>query len=114
MADLLLLPGFGGTYTSETFTAASGVGADTFDCSHLNAMAFQINSDTSPAGNIDIEETFNGLDWGVRVADMAVADATITRLDTTDGPFGRMRINATDITAGNVTVTVVGFSDHRH
>ena len=110
MAAKSLLPGHGGAYTSEDFISTSAVGADTLDLSLCHSFAVQISSITSPAGDIQIEQTFNGSDWASYGSAIAVTDGTISRFDETDGPFGTIRINATGITAGAVTVTIVGFN----
>lgn len=109
MAARLLLPGYGGRYTTETFDSNSAVGADTLDCSHLDSLGIQVDS-SGIAGTVDIEQTFNGTDWAVLVDNMVCADGTATRLDTTDGPFGLLRVNATDITSGTASLAFVGFS----
>ena len=115
MADKLLLPGYGGAYTSESFTSSSATGADTIDCSRCRQLAIQVSSTGSPGGNLDIQTTINGSDWAAMpapFANIAVTDGTLVLADEADGPFGKLRIDATDITAGTdetIVVTIVGF-----
>jgi hypothetical protein len=109
MAAKLLLPGYGGAYTSEEFTASSTIGADTIDVSPCRGFLAQISM-VSGAGDIQLEQTANLSDW----ADLGTAisvgtDGAVTRFEDTDGPFGLLRIDATGITAGTVVVTLVGF-----
>ena len=109
MSNMLLQPGLASKYTSEAFTASSTTGADTLECSQCRQLAIQISSESSPTGNIDIQQTFNGSDWVAFVSNIAVTDGTVALVDEADGPFGRIRIDATDLTAGTVTVTIAGF-----
>ena len=112
MADKLLLPGYGGLYTSESFTSSSTTGADTIDCSRCRQVAVQVSSTGSPGGNFDIQQTFNGSDWAAFVSNVAVTDGTVSLIDEADGPFGKIRLDMTDVTSGTdetLVVTLVGF-----
>ena len=109
MAAKHLLPGHGGKYTSETFTASSGVGADTIDCTHCGSLAIQVSSSGSPGGNIDIRHSFNLDDYADLFLNIAVTDGTVLLADAAAGPFGILQIDATDVSAGSVTVTIVGY-----
>jgi hypothetical protein len=109
MAAKLLLPGYGGVYTSEEFTSSSTIGADTIDVSPCRGFLVQISM-VSGAGDIQLEQTANLSDWADLGSAISVAaDGAVTRFEDTDGPFGLLRIDATGITAGTVVVTLVGF-----
>lgn len=111
MAARVLLPGFGGQYTSETFSAVStnSIGSDTLDCSHVESLALQIQKGGGTgAGTLTIQETFDHLSYVTRAALSLTTDGVVTYLDTTDKPFGKMRISAT-VTAGTGGVTFTGF-----
>lgn len=110
MSAILLQPGFGGRYTSETFVSTDTTALDTIDCSHCATLVVQVTSDSTPTGNVDIDQSFDGgVSWAAFISNMAVTDGTISRKTISDGPFGVLRINPTDITGGNVTLTIVGF-----
>lgn len=109
MAAYLLQPGHGGKYTSETFTASSTTGADTLDCTHCGSLAIQINSSSSPGGNIDIRHRFNDSDYADLFMNIAVTDGTVLQAAPEAGPFGILQIDATDVSSGNVIVTIVGY-----
>lgn len=108
MAAKVLTPGLTGKYTSEAFIGTSITGDDTIDASRCKSLAIQISSSGSPAGNIDLTHTFNGTDYAALSANIALTDGTIVLLDITDGPFGILRIDGTDVTAGSVVMTIVG------
>lgn len=108
MSAILLQPGFGGKYTSETFAATDTAGLDTIDCSRCAQLAFQVTS-SGATGNIDIEQTFDGVNWVSFIADLAITNGTVALKDITDGPFGVLRINPTDLTAGTCSVVIVGY-----
>ena len=111
MAFLTLTPGHGGSYSSESFSSSSTTGADTIDCSNMSQLAIQIASSGAPAGNVDILHSFEGGSgqFVVLLADVPVTDGTVVRFTEADGPFGTLKIDATDVTAGSVVVKVVGF-----
>ena len=108
-----LMPGHGGQYNSETFSASSTTGADTLDCSAVESLVLQIASSSAAMGNIDILQSFEGGQgqFVMFLADVPVVDGTIVRLtEQADGPFGTLKIDATDVTDGTVAVKIVGFN----
>lgn len=107
MAAKLLLPGFGGAYTSESFTTTA-VGADTIDASRCGRLAIQI-AGTAATGSIDLQQSFIGVSkWSTIVPTMSVTDATAVLIPDDLGPFGVLRLNS-NVTGGTCTVTIVGF-----
>ena len=109
MASKLLLPGFGGQYTSETFSGVSllSTGADTIDCSKCAQLAVGIITGGSATGvSILLQHTVDGTGW--QTLGSAITANSVTLLDITDGPFLRVRIRGS-ITAGTVYVTLTGF-----
>lgn len=109
MAAKSLLPDLAGIYTSETLTASTTIGADTLDCSQMEGLAITVIPATV-TGTIDIQESFDGTNWTVMSgADNMVLSATATtKFDITDGPFGLLRIDATDITVGTCVIEIIG------
>jgi hypothetical protein len=107
------MPGHGGAYTSEAFTATSTTGADTIDCSNSKKLAIQISSTAAAAGNIDILQSFEGGQgqFVAFLANIPVIDGTTLLAPASDGPFGTLQIDATDVSGGSVTVKIVGFLD---
>ena len=113
MAAKLLMPGLGGTYTSETFDNNNTLGVDTIDCSHCAQLSVQVHmvSAAMPgAGTIQLVQTFNGTVYANLGTTLATtADGAILPLDVTDGPFGIVKIKPASIdTAGTVNVTLTG------
>lgn len=111
----VLLPGYGGMFTSvsvgSTDTVIQEFGGDlNIDLSLCDNFAIQVTSTAqTPAGTIQLEQTFNNSTWASLGSTVNVATDAVALFDATDGPFGKIRINATGITAGSVTVSVVGF-----
>ncbi len=112
MAAKLLLPGYGGMYTSEAFTSDNTAGVDTIDLSRCNSFMTQvIHGSTAPtAGNIQLEGSTNLTNWANLGTTNAVAtNGGMVRYDITDGPFGVIRIKPASIDTGSVTVNIVGY-----
>jgi hypothetical protein len=110
MAAILLLPGFGGKYTSENFTSASTTGADTIDTSHVGQLLIQVRKVTgTPNGTVQLQNSNDNVSWANYGNALNVAtDGTVTRVDLTAGPPGLLRFNCS-IAAGTVYFTIVGF-----
>ncbi len=104
-----ILPGFGGQYTSETFTSSDTIGADTLDLSKAHSWSVQLTSAGSPAGTIDIQQSFDGTNWAVLLDNMATTNGQTALFDPGDGPFGLIRFDVTDITQGTVIARVTAF-----
>src|SRR6266403_4771634 len=108
-----LLTGYGSRYTSEAITgAASGtVGQDTIDTSTVAQFAIQVKSVTTPgASTVQVEQTFDGVNWASLGSPVAIALGTIIRFPVTNGPYGEIRIKVIDAAAAVVvTFVVVGF-----
>jgi hypothetical protein len=119
MAAKLLLPGFGGMYTSESLTASATAGADTIDCSRCGQIAVTIIG-TSADGNIDFTQSFNGgLNYSPIISTLTnwnvnTTTTTTVLLDVTDGPFGVWKIDPTDIVSGTAVVYITGFPIQEH
>ena len=107
MAAKLLLPGFGGKYTSETFTATDTTGADTIDVSGCDSWSIQVTA-SSPVGTMDVQQTFDGTNWAVLDNDSPLTNGTIILHGPDEGPYGRIRIDATDLTSGTFSVQLTG------
>ena len=107
-----IMPGHGGQYNSETFTSASTTGADTIDCTTVRQLAIQVASDESAAGTFDLLQSFEGGQgqFVLFAANIPVTDGTIARFTEVDGPFGTLKIDATNISAGSVVIKIVGFT----
>ena len=116
MAAKLILPGFGGAYTTESWTFSAGistgsVGTDVLDLSHCAQFMVQINS--SGTGSIQIEQALAGTGgvFSSLGSSISVLTAgTVSRFDVTDGPFGVIRVNYGSISAGTgISATIVGW-----
>ena len=114
MADLVLQPGFGGAYTSvavgstDTYPQSKGTD-DTIDLNYIDTFAVQITSTTaSPTGTIQLEQTFNNSTYANLGSTVNVATDAVALFEEADGPFGKIKINVSGITAGSVKVSLVG------
>lgn len=106
MAAILLLPGQGGKYTSETFSAISlnSVGADTIDMSRCSAFSVQLSSTTSnPA--VQLQWSHDLTNW-VNLGSIVTSG---TLFDLTDGPFGAIRIGSATTAVTAFTVSIIGY-----
>ncbi len=119
MANQVLLPGYGGMFTSadvgSTSTYVQTQGTDlTIDLSMVDRFAIQITSTTaSPTGTIQLEQSFNkGLSYSNLGSSINVATDVVTLFDLTAGPFGQIKINATGILSGSVNCSIVGYHDY--
>jgi hypothetical protein len=113
MAAKLLLPGYGGRYVSDTVDLNSTeANVDTIDMSLCNEFTIQISHVSgTPAGTIQPQQSINGSDWADLGGTINVAtDGTATKYEATDGPFGLMRFNPTNISAGAVNYAIVGYA----
>lgn len=109
MAAKVLLPGFGGSYTSETFSGVSlnSVGADTIDCSYCASLAVSIITTGSITGlSLRIEQSFDNVGW--TLLGSAITAASVTLYSITAGPFGLIRFK-NSITTGTVALRLTGF-----
>ena len=105
---LLLNPGFGGRYTSETFVSTDTVGADEIDTSHCAQFAIQVTS-ASGVGDVQVEQSFDRTNWANLGSTFSVAtNGAILRFGPVDGPYGLIRINPTGITSGTASFVIVG------
>lgn len=110
MSAILILPGMGGAYTSETFgVSINSVGADTFDLSRCAQFAVQLESTGTQGDGFQLQQTFNdGATW----ANFGSPVTGTSLFDESDGPFGLMRFSVA-ISAGSSIATVVGYSHDR-
>jgi hypothetical protein len=106
MAAKSLLPGFGGVYTSESFTGTA-VGADTIDASRCAQIIIQTSS-AAATGAVDLQQSFASGKWANLSTALSLTDAAITPLSIIQGPFGLLRFNAA-VTGGTVSFTLVGY-----
>ena len=105
MAAKLLLPGQGGAYTSESFTAASSYGADVLDCSRCGQLVVQVQGDSGTTGTFTLQQSLDGTRFST-FASLNAVDGTMLRLDNSDGPFGLVRILAAVISSSAVLLFV--------
>ena len=114
MANKLLLPGFGGQYTSETFASVSvaSLGADLIDCSRCAQLSISVNSTTPTGLAFNIQQSFNG---GITFTPLGSTITAVanTLFDVTDGPFGQIQIGSVAITTGTFNVRITGFPMQR-
>ena len=114
MAAKLLLPGFGGMYTSETFDNNNTLGIDTIDCSHCAQLALQVHKVSAAmpgAGTFQLTQSFDGTTFANLGTTLATTtDGAVLLYDVTDGPFGVIKIKPASIdTAGTVNATLTGW-----
>jgi len=117
MAARLLLPGYGGKYTSETITGsvAGQAGADTLDVSLCSQFAVQVAAVTTPgASTFTVEHSLDGSNFAAVGSAIAIALGNIARFSLTSGPYGLIRLKVTDAAAAvQVSFNVVGFPTQR-
>lgn len=117
MAAKLILPGFGGAFTTVAVGSTDAIiqeaGSDlTLDMSHCTHFAIQVQSTAgTPVGTVQLTQTFSGVSQSNLGTTINVATDVATLFDATDGPFGQIRIDATAITGGSVKFTIVGFNN---
>ncbi len=102
MAAKLLLPGYGGQYTSETITgsAAGATGADTLDLSLLISFSVEVTAAaTVGASTFKVQQTFDGVNWSDLGSAVAIALGAVTLFPPTAGPFGMCRLVVIDAAA---------------
>lgn len=110
MSAILILPGLGGRYTTETLTASATTANDTFtflvDCDGFVVQVEHVSG--TPTGDVQLERDAGS--GGYDDFGSAISIATnhdITMFDESDGPFqGVWRIDATNITDGTVKIHV--------
>lgn len=110
MAAILVLPGIGGQYVSETFTAitSASAGLDTLDLSRCGMFSIQLGSGQGQ-GSVQMQQSFNGVNWANYGTALTVtSNGAVSLFDLTDGPFGMQRIT-TSLTLGTCRVTVTGY-----
>lgn len=114
MAAKLLLPGYGGKYTSESFSSTVA-GVDTLDCSRCAQILVQIVHDSgTPAGTMQLTQTVDGTHFANLGSAIDVAtDGTYLIGDVTSGPYGIIQLSAA-ISSGAVHVEIVGFPIQEH
>lgn len=107
MAAKLLLPGIGGTYTSESFTSTT-TGADTIDMSRC--ASFAVIAAGTGAGSIQLQQSFDMTTWSNFGSAITLTSTGPTTLfEETDGPFGVLRFSIT-YTAGTIQpIKLVGY-----
>lgn len=108
MAAILVLPGFGGAYTSETFpaTTVDSVGADVLDLTRLAWWSVTINSVASQGTGFQMQQSFNG---GALWSNFGSRITSTGSFDSADGPFALLRIGAGSVSSGSASVRVVGW-----
>lgn len=109
MAAILLLPGMGGKYVSEDFSA-DATGADTIDASRCIQLAIQVEHVTgSPSGTVQLQQSF-GAGWSNLGNSLSVnTDGNIGVLDVTGGPLGLLRLVVDIGAATAVRFHIVGY-----
>ncbi len=119
MAAIMLLPGFGGSYSSSVITSltAGTVGSDTLDCSRCAQLAIVLGTSAGAngQGTIQIEQSFTGPTGPYIIIGTVItisSNGTSALLDVTDGPFGLVRFKST-LVAGTTNVNIVGFPIQR-
>ncbi len=110
MASKLLLPGFGGTYTT-TFSAVSllSTGSDTIDCTRCYVLALTLSStSTGPASAnaVTLQQSFDGVGY-VQIL-TAVTAGSFATFPATGFPYGIVRIIGS-VAVGSLTVGLTGF-----
>lgn len=110
MANWLLLPGFGGKYTSPSYDLNSTVDDETIDCSRCASLAVQVIHDSgTPAGTVQLEQSLDGSHWASFGDTINVAsNGQMARIAIDDAPIGVIRINPASISAGAVHFILVG------
>ncbi len=109
--NILLLPGYGGKYTTPVLgTASTADEQDTLDCSRIAQLAVQVIHDSgTPAGTCQLEQTLDGEHWAAYGDTINVAtNGNISLYGIEFGPIGRIRINPESISSGEVHLIVVG------
>ena len=112
MAAKLILPGMGGAYRSEVFSAvsANSIATDTLDLSRCGSFAIQFDSRASITGTVQLEQTFNGGDaWTSFGSAITLSSGATVLFEESDAPFGIMRLRLVSITVGTTAATIVGF-----
>lgn len=113
MAARLLLPGYGGKYTSEAIAFGGAVGQDTIDCSRCAQLLFEVVSHTGDATGVTIQQSLDAVNWATLTTIASANTGTIKQLNVTAGPFGLIRIQITGGTTGNTALSVVGWEMQR-
>lgn len=118
MADVQILPSYGGAYVSETIAgvAAGTIGADTIDTSRCSQFAVQVVAVTSAGSStLQVQHTMdqtNGTPlWADIGAALPIVSGAILRFAIGTGPYGRIRLKVIDA-ANSVQVkfSVTGFN----
>jgi hypothetical protein len=107
MSAILLIPGPGGKYTSEAISSAT-TGADTLGCTRCSGLDVQqiLVGASSLGGNFQLEETVDGTNYVILGSTVNIADHQITKYEAASRPFGRIRINAANVTGLDSTHTL--------
>lgn len=108
MAAVLLIPGRGGRYSSESFTSTA-IAADTIDVSHCDHFLFQVLSTAGVAGTFAIEESDDGVSWTPLPSASAVPatnNVLYTSSATLGSVFALIRINPALLTGLDATHTL--------
>jgi hypothetical protein len=110
MAAKLLLPGLGGKYQSEVFGTSSTTGADTIDMSRCSSFAVQIfHFGGTGGGTVQITHSLDGSTFANLGSTIdCTTSGTTSRFDSSDGPFGILRIDGTSVT-DSVYCLIVGY-----
>lgn len=92
MSAIVLCPGFGMGYISDTLGGA--IGSDTIDARMNESFSVQVNQVTALGGTFQIQQTTNDSDWVDLGSAVAATDGATALFDKTDGPFRKLRIDA--------------------
>lgn len=107
MANVVLLPGIGGKYTSEAI-AGGGTGADIVDCSKCaGGLIFQVKTKSGNSTTVTVKQGIDGTP-GASLTTFSTTAGTTKQLALTTGPFGLIQFSL-DGSSGNVTIEVAGF-----
>jgi hypothetical protein len=106
MANIALLPGIGGKYTSEAI-AGGGTGADIVDATKCGGLIFQVKSKSGNSTTVTVKQSIDGTP-SASLTTFATTAGTVKQLAFTTGPFGLIQFSL-DGSTGSVVVEVAGF-----
>lgn len=116
MSNWLLIPGMGGRATTPAATTASLVtdaDGSTYivDCSRCTGLTFQQTAAAGVGGTFQLLESFDGSNFDLLGAPINVQSGMIQRLEADTRPFGRIEIDATNVSglSASATLTMVIF-----
>lgn len=116
MAARLLLPGYGGKYTSEAI-AFGGTGADIIDCSRTFQLLFEVVQHSGDAATVTVQTSLDPTFPGTpaTLTTFSSALGTIKPIPGTAAvaPFGFIRFVMSAGTSGTTQIAVTGWEAQR-